>query len=228
MLIVHTSDIHGKLTPQKAKKLLYFNKQSAILLDSGDSISAGNLDVRWRERTLSLMNYAGYTAGTIGNREFHPFFQLLLWKVKDANFPHLSANVVLRCETEKIKPCMILHKEGQRIAIIGLTLPQVRGFWESVLSVRFYDPVFYGANIADQFKECELLIFLTHMGIARDIRLAKELKKPCLILGGHNHIYFDKPLRINDCFIMHSGCYAQYLGLIEVENGKIKGWLEKL
>lgn len=228
MLIVHTSDMHGKLTLQKATKLHHFKKQGAILLDSGDSISAGNLDFRWREKTLSLMSSVGYSAGVIGNREFHPFPKFLAWKIRDANFPYLSANLLCNFQIDKLLPFIILKGEDYLITIIGLTLPQVRGFWERILPLRFYEPISYGVNLEGKFEECDFIIFLTHMGIGRDIRLARELKRPCLILGGHNHIYFEKPLQINNCYIMHSGYHAQHLGLIEVEKGKVKGWLENL
>ncbi len=229
MLIVHTSDIHGKLTPEKAKKLLHFYKEGAILLDSGDALSAGNLDIRWRERTLSLMSLVGYTAGALGNREFHPFPQLLQWKLKDASFTHLSANIVSDSKIGKIRPYIILKETLLRLGIIGLTLPQVKGVWEHILPLHFSEPISCGVKLEEALEgECDFLIFLTHLGIGRDIRLARELRIPCLILGGHSHILLQEPLRINDCYIMHSGCYARHFALIEINRGKVRGWLENL
>jgi len=173
------------------------------------------------------MSLAGYTAGAMGNREFHPFPQLLNWKLRNANFPHLSANLISPFKI-KIHPYIILTRNGYRIAVIGLTLPQVRGFWERILPLRFSDPIPIGAELERELGECDFLIFLTHLGLGRDIRLARELRRPCLILGGHNHITLEKPLRVNECYIMHSGCYAKNYSLIEMDKGKVKGWLEKL
>ncbi|MBC7326602.1 metallophosphoesterase [bacterium] len=229
MLFVHTSDMHGKLTAEKAVKLFYFKKQGAILLDSGDALSAGNLDVRWRERTLSLMSSIGYDAGAIGNREFHPFPLFLKWKLRDSSFPHLSANLQPREKLAEVKPFIMIEKGNQKIAIIGLTLPQIKSFWEKVLPFRFSEPITEGVKLSGELKDqCDYIVFLTHMGLARDIELAKALKVHCLILGGHNHTKLTEPMSIGNCYIMHSGCYARNFAIIEVDKGKVKGWLEKL
>lgn len=229
MLIVHTSDIHGKLTTSKAKKLLHYKGQGAILFDSGDALSSGNLDFRWREGVLSLMSLVGYAAGAVGNREFHPLPFLFKWKLKDANFPYLSANIISQRKIKGVLSHIILEKEGYRLAIIGLTLPQVRGCWQKVFPVRFSDPLSCGKKLVEELRgKYDFLIFLTHLGLGRDIKLAKTMKMPCLILGGHNHVYLSEPLKVNDCYIIHSGYYAQYCSLIELGKGKLRGWLEKL
>ncbi|MGB9608168.1 MAG: metallophosphoesterase [bacterium] len=229
MLIAHTSDMHGKLSAKKAKRLFHLGQSGALLLDSGDSLSAGNLDIRWRERTLKLMSLAGYTAGALGNREFHPFPSFLKWKLRDAVFPFLSANLLPEGNMEKIRPYILLEREGYRIAIVGLTLPQVRGFWEKLLPLRFSEPISCGIAMEEKLEGiCDFIVFLTHIGIGRDVKLARMLKKPSIILGGHNHILLEEPIKINDCYILHSGCYARYVGLIEIEKGRVKGWVEKL
>jgi len=228
VFIVHTSDMHGKLSPQKTKKLLHFKKQGAILLDSGDALSAGNLDIRWRERALKLMSLAGYTAGALGNREFHPIKSLLKWKLRDANFPHLSANLIPN-KVDSVFPYLIMEREEYRIAIIGLTLPQVKGFWERFPFLKFSQPIPCALKLEEELgKDVDFFIFLTHLGIARDIMLAKEIKRESLILGGHNHRLLEEPIKINNSYIFHPGCYAQQCWLIEIEGGRIKGWIEKL
>jgi 2',3'-cyclic-nucleotide 2'-phosphodiesterase (5'-nucleotidase family) len=220
--------MHGKLSPEKAKKLLNLKKQGAILLDSGDALSAGNLDIRWRERTLRLMNLAGYIAGAVGNREFHPIKALLKWKLRDANFPHLSANLISN-NIDSILPYLIIEIDGYRIAIIGLTLPQVKGFWRLLPFLQFSEPIPCALKLTKKLgKDVDFLIFLTHLGIARDIMLAKEIERKSLILGGHNHILLEEPIVIKNSRIFHSGCYAEHCWLIEVEKGRIKGWIEKL
>ncbi|MBC7328757.1 metallophosphoesterase [bacterium] len=228
MLIIHTSDMHGKLSPEKVKKLLNFKKRGAILLDSGDALSAGNLDIRWRERTLRLMSLAGYTAGAVGNREFHPIKSLLRWKLRDANFHHLSANLIPN-NFNSILPFLKIEIDGYRIAIIGLTLPQVRGFWRRFPFLQFSEPIPCAIKLTEELREdVDFFIFLTHLGIARDIMLAKEIERESLILGGHNHILLREPIVINNSYIFHSGCYAKHCWLIEFERGRIKGWIEKL
>lgn len=229
MLIIHTSDMHGKLTYLKANKIYKFKEKGAILLDSGDSISAGNLDFRFYERTLYYMSKIGYTAGAIGNREFHPIPFFLKLKLKNASFPYLSANLFSSKKIEKILPYLILNVDNHHIVLVGLTIPMIKGFWKNIFSFSFSDPILCGEKIIAKFSEkSDFIIFLTHIGINRDIKLAEKIKKPSLILGGHSHILMEEPLKVNNCYIVHSGSYARNVNIIEMESGRIKVKKEKL
>ncbi len=228
MLILHTSDIHGKLNFLKAKKILKFKEKGAVLLDSGDALSSGNFDIRWHEKTLFLMSKIGYTAGAIGNREFHPLPIFFKWKLRDSSFYHLSANLVSRSEIEKVRPYTDFEYEKYKVVVIGLTLQIVKGFWRKLLPLNFFEPISYGIKLAEELKEkYDFIIFLTHIGLNRDVKLAEKLKIPCLILGGHSHIRMEGPLKVNNSYIIHSGCHAKSVSLIEIKK-EVKMWIEKL
>jgi 2',3'-cyclic-nucleotide 2'-phosphodiesterase (5'-nucleotidase family) len=94
--ILHTSDMHNKLTPSLAQCLhsLKAANPASLMLDSGDAIWAGN--AFWRpggEPILDLMNGVPYDAMCMGNREFHFLDIGANSKTSRAAFPVLSANL---------------------------------------------------------------------------------------------------------------------------------------
>jgi 2',3'-cyclic-nucleotide 2'-phosphodiesterase (5'-nucleotidase family) len=94
--ILHTNDLHDKLTPQKATFLKGLRRHFApnvLLLDAGDAVRAGNLGAKHTEPILRLMDDCGYDAMAMGNRESHPTARALYKKLKDAKVPVLAANL---------------------------------------------------------------------------------------------------------------------------------------
>jgi len=96
LTILHTSDMHNKLTPDLASRLRSLARASpgCLVLDSGDAIWAGN--IFWRpggEPILDLMNSVPYDAMCMGNREFHFLDVGASSKTSRAGFPVLSANL---------------------------------------------------------------------------------------------------------------------------------------
>src|SRR6266567_4545120 len=70
LTIIHTNDFHGRLTEAEAERLagLRAEHAGALLLDSGDAVSAGNLGCRiGGEPILAAMSDLGYDAMTMGN-----------------------------------------------------------------------------------------------------------------------------------------------------------------
>ena len=52
------------------------------------------------------------------------------------------------------------------------------------------------ATIDVYFTGCHAVIALTHMRTPNDVRLAEEVDEIDLILGGHDHVYEKKMVRI--------------------------------
>src|SRR4051794_17948312 len=99
LLLIHTNDSHGNLKPPVTDRLrdLLAQYPGALLLDAGDSVSAGNLGFRvGGEPALENMSELGYAAMCLGNRETHPRKEIFPLKVDRARFPLLSANMVAK------------------------------------------------------------------------------------------------------------------------------------
>jgi 2',3'-cyclic-nucleotide 2'-phosphodiesterase (5'-nucleotidase family) len=214
--IFHTGDMHNRLTPEKAQRLreLKSSAENALLLDAGDAIWAGNVLYRpGGEPILKLMNLANYDAMAMGNREFHFTRRGFRAKVTCAEFPVLCANVHgTGGETLPVVPHTIFERGGIRVAVFGLCLPMIteRTIGKRFSVYRFSDPIETAAEIVPQLRrQADCVIALTHIGIDRDRRLAKQVGGIDLIVGGHTHTEVMEP---GGAPIVHSGWAARTVG----------------
>jgi 5'-nucleotidase len=198
VVILHTSDLHGHLTPAAARQLGGIKTESAgaRLFDCGDAVSAGNLAFHVRgERVLRLMAEAGYDAMAMGNRESHPSRYAQEQKLKDATFPVLSANMVAKSGgalPERIRPWTMCESAGLRLAVFGLT-PQMTkpdSMWAKVTDFVWEEPVATARKLAAELKQqADLVVCLSHCGFRTD-RVLVEIAELDLVLGGHSHQNF--------------------------------------
>jgi 2',3'-cyclic-nucleotide 2'-phosphodiesterase (5'-nucleotidase family) len=193
-------------------------------------------------RQLSdALTQAGYAVMTVGNREFHVTRYGFRCKLSCAGFPVLCANVrpsrtknhpleeksfSLTNNIERELPVCpsLLHvsPSGWRIAIFGLTVPMVteRMLSRAVSAYLFTDPIATAADLVSRIREefsPDIVVALTHIGLKQDRRLAESVAGIDLILGGHSHDVLEHGERIGETLICQTGCYAQYLGRVEVE-----------
>ncbi len=198
--ILFTADMHNRLTKEKAAIIREWKKKLApdvLLLDAGDAIASGNLGANSKEPIFELMDFAGYDAMAMGNRETHPTQSAMSKKLSGAKLPILAAN--LRASRDK-RPPRCVHEyvefavgedddEAQEIAVFGLcpVITAADSFWARVTDYVFDDPLKTGPGLAHKLKyDVDLVIALTHIGHERDIQLA-QCADIDLIIGGHTH-----------------------------------------
>lgn len=226
--ILHTNDLHNKLTPAKAAIIARVRRQYApavLLLDAGDAVGAGNLGARGKEPVLSLMAEAGYDAMAMGNRESHPTRLALQKKLQDARFPVLAAN--LRARQDRPTP-PIVHDYREfsigkgatavNVTVFGLA-PQItapESWWAKVTDYIFDDPLKTGPGLAKKLRSgTDLLIALTHIGYQRDIALCQSPDID-LVIGGHSHQTVYPPECHGHAYLAATGAYAEHLGHLTV------------
>lgn len=93
-------------------------------MDTGDALIGGGIlgDATKGEVIVSGMSAMHYDAMTLGPKELSMGVDLLGQRVAEAEFPILSANVVLTgTETLFAEPYTIVEVGGHRVGIIGLT-----------------------------------------------------------------------------------------------------------
>jgi 2',3'-cyclic-nucleotide 2'-phosphodiesterase (5'-nucleotidase family) len=229
--ILHTGDLHNHLSAAAAELLRRAKGASpdTLLLDSGDAIRAGNLGCTpGGEPTLRRMSAAGYDAMAMGNRETHPTRRVLQRKLADAGFPVLAANMMAKRQPlpQQVKSHILKKLPGGiRAGIMGLA-PQVtapRSWWSRVTDYVWDDPLKTAAGLSRKLRpDVDLLICLSHLGLALDEELAR-LAGIDLILGGHSHVAVYPPRKVGDCHIAHAGYRGRFAGRLElsVEDGRI-------
>jgi len=241
LTIVHTNDTHGRLiadrggaaTVRERLSAVLSEHPSAVYLDAGDTVTAGNLGFRLGgEPVLELLSDLGCAAMCLGNRETHPRRECFPLKINRARHPILCANVTAKhgasCPTQ---PHVRLDRGGVRIAVFGVTVPMfTRKQWTQPLcDYWFSDPLTAAREQAARLRpEVDLLIALTHIGYRHDLALAEACPEIDCIIGGHSHTDLDEPTWVGAVPVLQALAFGYYAGIARFEvsesRGRLIGW----
>lgn len=240
VVILHTSDTHGRISPIEYKgrqnvagisrRYTYINQMRAenknvLLLDSGD-VFQGSLYYRqdYGKLNAKLLKYLKYDAIVLGNHEFDNGVKVLRHNVRNSKTQFLSANVHFKDYYLKkaVKPYIIKEIEGEKYLIIGVTTSDLAN-----LSDTSYATV---TDATEEIKKIiknvkyDHLIILSHCGVDEDRRIAKEVPQIDLILGGHNHFFFETPTYVGKTPIVQDGEFGVRVGILDYDK-KLKHYL---
>lgn len=206
---------------------------NTLLFDAGDFVQGTPYFNLFHGRVeAQAMNLMKYDAGTIGNHEFDYGLDTLKMIIDKLNFPIVNcnydfSNTVLN---NKVKPYIILKKDGVKIGILGVGVDPEGLIQKSKYGNMIFKPIESSVNfyskILKESKKCDLIICLSHIGYTDDIRLAEQSKYIDIIIGGHSHTYMEKPdIRKNaegkDVLIFQTGKNGAYVNKFEVELEKL-------
>lgn len=202
---------------------------------------------------LNLMKEIGYDVITLGNHEFDfgpsTLNNILKSASKNGNIPKIvSSNIIVPNdflqknsffklnEGGAISSFTIIKRNGLKIGIFGLMGIDAKNVAPASKPVTFADPIKTAKTTVNFIKtkfSPDLIICLSHSGIdhtkknesytGEDITLATEVPEIDIIISGHTHSITEKPIKINNTYIVQTGSYVKNLGKIKlkVENGKI-------
>lgn len=252
LVILHTNDTHSTIEPFPSKHSKFPNmggvskrhtilqkirseEEHVLLLDAGDIFQGTPYFNTFNGKLeMKLMSLLQYDAATMGNHDFDIGLEGFLNAQQFANFPFLCANYDFS-ETildGKTKAYHIFHKAGIKIGVFGIGVA-LKGLVsiDNYGNTRYFDPISTANKIASELKSksCDLVICLSHLGfeyenksINSDRKLAAETENIDLILGGHTHTFFDKPLVLKniknkDVLVNQVGWGGVYLGRIDID-----------
>jgi len=252
LVILHTNDTHSTIEPFPSKHSKFPNmggvskrhtilqkirseEEHVLLLDAGDIFQGTPYFNTFNgELEMKLMSLLQYDAATMGNHDFDIGLEGFLNAQQFANFPFLCANYDFS-ETilsDKTKAYHIFHKAGIKIGVFGVGVA-LKGLVseDKYGNTRYLDPISTANKIASELKSkgCDLVICLSHLGfeyenksINSDRKLAAETENIDIILGGHTHTFFDKPLVLKniknkDVLVNQVGWGGVYLGRIDID-----------
>jgi len=238
--ILHTNDFHNKLSEPQAERLRGLRSaigDRGLLLDAGDAIGSGNITFRpGGEPILDTLSDIGYSAMTVGNREFHFSRIGMHSKVSRARFPVLCANVRLNSKTPPddndfsrgrradppVSPWNLFELEGgYRVVVFGVTVPMIteKMSVKHVSAYLFDEPVQTALRLADQLKETlrpDLIVALTHIGARLDRVLAEKSNSIDLIIGGHSHVIMPLGEWFGETLVVQAGSHGRLFGTVQV------------
>ena len=252
LVILHTNDTHSTIEPFPSKHSKFPNmggvskrhtilqkirseEEHVLLLDAGDIFQGTPYFNTFNgELEMKLMSLLQYDAATMGNHDFDIGLEGFLNAQQFANFPFLCANYDFS-ETilsGKTKAYHIFHKAGIKIGVFGIGIA-LKGLVpiDKYGNTRYFDPISTANKIASELKSksCDLVICLSHLGfeyenknINSDRKLAAETQNIDIILGGHTHTFFEKPLVLKNLknkvvLVNQVGWGGVYLGRIDID-----------
>ena len=197
--IISANDMHAKIQnfPQLAAivdsmRALY---PDLLVLSAGDNRTGDPLNDLYEIPAypmVALMNQIGFDASTLGNHEFDSGQAGLARLISLSNFPYICANVHPAGKWNMhLTPYKIFDVNDVRVGIVGAVQLGTSGHPDSspdnCTEINF-TPV---AETLPDYRwlrdECDVVIFLSHIGYDADVALSAELPWVDLIVGGHSH-----------------------------------------
>jgi 2',3'-cyclic-nucleotide 2'-phosphodiesterase (5'-nucleotidase family) len=115
---------------------------------------------------------------------------------------------------------VIAKPGGPRVAILGLTTPDLTTATHprNVYGVSVEEPVAVARRLVpDLAAGADLVVVLSHLGIADDRRLARAVPQIDLIVGGHNHFIYAEPVLEGGVAILQAGERGRWLGRLDLD-----------
>ena len=167
---------------------------------------------------VEMMNAIGADIAVVGNHEYDFGPEVAARNFAASAFPWLGANVLGPDGRPAggLATTRIIERGGFRIGFFGVITPETDILSSPGEGISFA-PVMEAARTAVEALKAEgaeLIVALTHLGIAEDRRLAAKVKGIHLVLGGHDHV----PIAFHEgrVPIFKAGYDAHYLGVVDV------------
>ena len=161
-----------------------------LLLDAGDSLFGDRFlgQQTQGKGVVETMNLLGYDAMALGAGDMRLGLDTLRQRMAEAEFPFLSANVVLSgTETLFTEPYTIKEMGDHRVAIIGLTEPGAADAVQGAVTV--LDPIETARRYVEEVSpKVGIIIVLSHIGVEEDMKLAGEVEGIDLIVSGAGQV----------------------------------------
>ena len=247
LMVLHTNDHHGAVTSKNGKyglaeRASYIKSQREkaadagydfLLLDAGDINSGQAVSNMFdAEADISAYNAIGYEAVTFGNHEFDGTLEKLQKQIEISKFPWLSANIKMKGGYLGT-PYITKQYKGYKVGIFGLTTLRTIVLEQPDSRLTFIDEIETAkkmVSILRKKEKCDVVILLGHLGNIAEtdahitsLKLAEAVSGIDLIIDGHSHSYFEKPVFVNGTPIVSSEQWGHFVGNAEftIKNRKI-------
>lgn len=210
-----------------------------LTLDAGDQSQGTLYYTTYGGRAeMQMMNAIGVDAMTVGNHEFNRGPENLARMIDEAEFPFVSSNIAVTEGTPlhgKLQPHLIIEREGEEIAILGVTTPDTVFLSSPGDDVTFADEIesLTSAVAEMQAQGISKILVLSHVGFVRDQQIAAAVDGISAIIGGHSHTLMSNT--VEDAVeyativespsgravpIVQAFAFSQYLGDLTLEFGE--------
>ena len=177
---------------------------------------------------VAALNAAGITLAILGNHEFDFGADVLRERMKEARWQWVNANV-LDAQTGRPladTPPYLLRKYGSlTVGYFGLCLASEEISRDKLRGLKITDPFAAAAQYLPLIRRdgANVIVAITHLNYADDLKLARLYPDIDLIIGGHEHIPI--ATAVERTFISKAGSDARFVARLDL--GRTHSVLEK-
>jgi 5'-nucleotidase len=206
----------------------HYKKQgNALWIIAGDYFQGTPIDSITKGKALiEILNTVKPDIFTLGNHEFDHGLGILQKRIEEAQFPIISANIKW-ADTKKhfTKPYIIKKIKGLEVLFIGVILENLKDItgMGGTAGLEILPAKNSIEEICREHNDIDLTVVVSHIGFAKDKRLARQLNKQSgvdIIIGGHSHKKVKKPSVINNIIVVQSGDKGTLLGKLAIVSHK--------
>lgn len=188
-------------------------KGNVALLHAGDAVQGGLYFMKYNGRPeMEFLNRLDFDAFTLGNHEFDKGPAFLEKFLRYTDVPVLGANINIPEKSRlaaHINPYTILEYGSDRVGVVGLTTSETAIISVPGKSISFADEEETARKYVKELQAqgIDKIILLTHVGLARDMKLAARIPGVDVIVGGHSHTLLGDQTAMKDIGVHAKGPY---------------------
>lgn len=239
LTLLHTNDLHGHVEElahlaTMARRLRAEVEAAGghcLLVDLGDAEERTVLEMAVTQgaAAMAYLRVAGYDLGTIGNGaplSFGP--QVIPGMAAAAGFPFMAANLLDQDGrlVPGCTPSLVREVGGVRVGFIGMAPRWEFWTWFGLQNPE-PAPIVRAEMERLQAAGATVIVLLSHLGLAEDLRLLTSVRDIDLILGGHSHTTIYGGVLQGETLIAQAGDYGRFLGRVDLEiddeTGRVSG-----
>ncbi|HET6466905.1 MAG TPA: 5'-nucleotidase C-terminal domain-containing protein [Geminicoccaceae bacterium] len=198
---------------------------NVIITFGGDLISPSVMSGLTKgKQMIELYNALGTQVAVPGNHEFDFGPEVAKERIAESEFPWLGTNVLGADGAPALgmKDLEIIDVGGYKVGFFGVLTEETTALSSPGPDVTFAPVVETATAAAAKLKEqgADLVVALTHLSLADDRALLREVDDVDLVLGGHDHdpITFYEGGKL----VVKAGYDAHYLAAVDVHVDRVK------
>ena len=216
-------------------------KENVVLIDVGDHLQGDNavyysnfVDTTSQHIFSKVMNYLDYDVTVVGNHDIEPGAAVYNKVVKELNMPYLAANAIdVKTDEPYFEPYAILNKGGVKIAVIGMTNPNISNWlaphlWNDIEVQEIVTSMEYWVQYVREKEQPHFVIAAIHAGLGDEDSdsmenparyVARNVKGIDLMLAAHDHKVTAEKVQNGhkEIWVLEAGSRAAALSKASVE-----------
>ena len=218
------------------KQIRADSQDNCLFCDSGDTLHGTFPAVDTKGKAMiPILNALGIDAMS-AHWEFAFDPTTFNQRVAELNYPMLANNIFYKATKKLVYPPYFIKEiGGVKIGLIGtasniIDKAMPPSFSEGIYFTLGKDELPPIIDVLRSKEKVDLIVLISHLGFAQDMKLLSEVQGVDVCLSGHTHNRLYKPVMSGKTIVIQSGCHGSFLGRLDLEivDGKITDYKHQL